>query len=79
MDKAGAVLGGIILGAIGFWHGMAGNPMGWIFVGAAACSIVATLRRKADAKDGEAGKDGSGSWFDIGGCGGGDGGCGCGD
>jgi hypothetical protein len=77
MNKTVNVLGGIILGAIGFWHGMAGNPMGWIFVVAAAWSIVATIRRKADAKDGQAGKDGSNSWFDIGGCGGCGGGCGC--
>ena len=77
MNKTVEVLVLIVFGAIGFSLGMKGNPMGWIFVVAAAGSIVATIRRTADAKDGEAGKDGSNSWFDIGGCGGCGGGCGC--
>ena len=73
MNKTVNVLGWIIFGAIGFWLGMTGNLMGWVFVLAAAWSIVATIRRQADAKDGQAG---SNSGFDIGGCGG----CGgCGD
>lgn len=70
MNKTVNVLGWIIFGAIGFWLGMAGNLMGWVFVLAAAWSIVATIRGQTDAKDGQAG---SNSWFDIGGCGG------CGD
>lgn len=70
MKQTLKVLGGIILGAIGLWLGMAGHPIGWVFVLAAAWSIIDTIRRKADAKDGQAG---SNSWFDIGGCGG------CGD
>jgi hypothetical protein len=78
MNKAVTVLVSIIWGAVGFWLGMAGNLMGWVFVLIAALSIVATIRGQADAKDGQSG---SNSWFDIGGCGGdGDGGCGgCGD
>ena len=65
MNKAVNVLGWIIFGAIGFSLGMAGNLMGWVFVLAAAWSIVATIR----------GQGGSNSWFDIGGDdGGGDGG-----
>ena len=64
MNKALNVLGGIILGAIGFSLGSAGNLMGWVFVLAAVWSIVATICGRADAKDGEAG---SNSWFDIGG------------
>jgi hypothetical protein len=77
MNKAVAVLVCIIFGAIGFSHGMKCNPKGWIFLLFAAGSIVATIRRKADAKDGRTGKDVSDSWFDIGGCGGCGGGCGC--
>ncbi|HET7911169.1 MAG TPA: hypothetical protein VFL49_04015 [Pseudolabrys sp.] len=78
MNKAVNVLGWIIFGAIGFSLGMAGNPMGWVFVLAAAWAIIATIRGQADAKDGQAGS--SNSWFDIGGCGGCSGGCGgCGD
>ena len=73
MNKALNVLGWIIFGAIGFSLGMAGNLMGWVFVLAAAWSIVATICGQADAKDGQGG---SNSWFDIGGRGG----CGgCGD
>ena len=64
MNKAVNVLGSIICGAVGFSLGMAGNLMGWVFVLAAAWSIVATIRGQADAKDGQAG---SNSWFDIGG------------
>jgi hypothetical protein len=69
MIKAVNVLGCIIFGAIGFSLGMAGNLMGWVFVLAAAWSIVATIR-------GQAGQAGSNSWFDIDGGddGGGDGG-----
>jgi hypothetical protein len=58
------VLGSIICGAVGFSLGRAGNLMGWVFVLAAAWSIIATIRGQADAKDGQAG---SNSWFDIGG------------
>ena len=80
MNKTVNVVGGIILGAIGFAVGMKGHPMGWVIVLVAAVSIVATIRRKADAKDDQAD---SNSWFDIGGCGGDSGGCGgcggCGD
>jgi hypothetical protein len=64
MNKAVNVLGSIIFGAVGFSLGIAGNLMGWIFVLAAAWSIVATICGRADAKDGQAG---SNSWFDIGG------------
>jgi hypothetical protein len=76
MHKAVNVLVCIIFGAIGFSLGMAGHPAGWVFVLVAAGSIVATIRRKADVKDDQAG---SNSWFDIGGCAGCGGGCGCGD
>jgi len=69
MNKTVNVLGSIICGAVGFSLGMAGNLMGWVFVLAAAWSIVATIR-------GQAGQAGSNNWFDIGGGddGGGDGG-----
>ena len=71
MNKVVNVLGGIIFGAFGFSLGIAGNLIGWVFVLAAAWSIVATIRGQADAKDSQV-------WFDIGGCGG-DGCGGCGD
>lgn len=70
MNKAVNVLGWIIFGAIGFSLGMEGHLMGWVLVLVAAWSIVATIRGRADAKDGQAG---SNNWFDMGGCGG------CGD
>jgi hypothetical protein len=60
MNKAVNVLGWMIFGATGFSLGIAGNLMGWVFVLAAAWSIVATIRRQA-------GQAGSNSWFDIGG------------
>jgi hypothetical protein len=72
MNKAVNVIGWFIFGIIGFSVGMAGNLMGWVFLVAAAWSIVATVRGQADVKDGQAGGN---SWFDIGGCGG-CGGCG---
>jgi len=61
MNKVVNVLGGIIFGAVGFWLGMAGNLMGWVFMLFAAWSIVATILGKAGANDGQAG-----GWFDIG-------------
>jgi hypothetical protein len=78
MIKVAKVLGCVIIGAVGFWLGSRGNPMGWFLMLAAAWLVVATIRGQAKAK--------GNSWFEFGGCGadgcGGDGcgGCGgCGD
>ena len=73
MIKVAKVLGWVIFGAVGFMLGIKGNPMGWVFVLAAAWLIVAIIRGSADAKDGQ-----FDSTFHIGGCGG-DGCGGCGD
>ena len=70
MIKVAKVLGWVIFGAVGFWLGIRGNPIGWFLMLAPVWPIVATIRGQADAKDSQV-------WFDIGGCGGdGCGGCG---
>lgn len=73
MIKVAKVLGCVIIGAVGFWLGSQGNPIGWVLVLAAAGLVVATIHVSADAK--------GNSWFEFGGCGDdGCGGCGgCGD